>query len=257
MFNIHPIVSAFIGTGFTFLMTALGASTVFFLKKDGNDESRKFLLGFASGVMIAAGIWSLIIPSIERSENLGIIPWIPAAVGFSLGGIFFVLIDKYLPIVFSKNKLCGSSKLLLAVTLHNVPEGMAVGLAFAMAFENESTVNLASAIALAVGIGIQNFPEGTAISLPIMREGYTKKRAFISGAMSGIVEPIGGILTVFIVGSAIWIMPWLLSFAAGCMIFVVADELIPQAYSDKESNMGAIGVMVGFLVMMVLDVALG
>lgn len=257
MFNIHPIVSALIGTGFTFLMTTLGASAVFFLKGNGKDESRRFLLGFASGVMIAASIWSLIIPSIERSESLGLIPWIPAAIGFALGGIFFILIDKYLPIVFSKNKLCGSSKLLLAVTLHNIPEGMAVGLAFAMAFENESTVTLASAIALALGIGIQNFPEGTAISLPLLREGYSKKHAFLNGAMSGVVEPIGGVLTVFIVGSAIWMMPWLLSFAAGCMIFVVADELIPQAYRDKESNIGAIGVMVGFLVMMVLDVALG
>lgn len=257
MFNIHPLISALLGTGFTFIMTTLGASAVFFFKRSKGESTRRFFLGFASGVMIAASIWSLIIPSIERSESLGLIPWIPAAVGFALGGMFFVFIDKYVPTFFSKDKFGSSGKMILAVTLHNIPEGMAVGLAFAMASQNESSVTIASAIALAIGIGIQNFPEGTAIALPLLDEGYTKKRAFLSGLISGVVEPIGGILTVFIVGSAIWMMPWLLSFAAGCMIFVVADELIPQAYRDNSSNIGAIGVMTGFLIMMVLDVALG
>ncbi len=257
MFNIHPVISALIGTGFTFIMTALGAAAVFFMKNGQSDKSRRFVLGFASGVMIAASIWSLILPSIERSEDLGIIPWIPAAVGFALGGVFFILIDGLLPKLSSKGKYNSQSKLFLAVTLHNIPEGMAVGLAFAMAFKEQSSVTLASAIALAVGIGIQNFPEGTAIALPLLREGYSKTDAFLKSTASGIVEPIGGIVTVFIVSSAVYMMPWLLSFAAGCMIFVVADELIPQAYKDNHSNAGAVGVMTGFLIMMVLDVALG
>lgn len=257
MFNIHPVISAIIGTGFTFIMTALGAAAVFFIKDGGKEKNQKFILGFASGVMIAASIWSLIIPSIERSESLGLIPWIPAAAGFALGGLFFVIIDGILPKILSKDKISGTSKLFLAVTLHNIPEGMAVGLAFAMATDHKSTVTVASAIALAVGIGIQNFPEGTAIALPFLNEGYSKKQAFFKGALSGIVEPIGGVITVFIAGTAVYMMPWLLSFAAGCMIFVVADELIPQAYKGGNSNAGAVGVMMGFLIMMVLDVALG
>lgn len=253
------------GTGFTFLMTTLGASIVFFFKGKVNGGMQRIFLGFAAGVMIAASVWSLLIPAIEEAESLGKIGWIPAAGGFALGGVFMLILDNLLPhlhLVSQKAEglhadLKRSTMLVLAVTLHNIPEGMAVGLAFSLAAQHGvGSAQFAAAVALAIGIGIQNFPEGAAISLPLRNEGMSRKKAFLSGSMSGIVEPIFGVLTVLVAGAIIPLMPWLLSFAAGAMIYVVIEELIPEAASGDHSNLGTVGAMFGFIIMMVLDVAL-
>ncbi len=252
------------GTGFTFFMTALGASVVFFMKKQSSEGVQKIFLGFAAGVMIAASVWSLLIPAIEEAEQLGRIGWIPAAGGFAAGGAFLMLLDKFMPFFHPephraegvKQGLRHSAMLIFAITLHNIPEGMAVGLAFALAAKENSSVLLASAIALAIGMGIQNFPEGAAIAMPVRQSGAGRLKAFLWGAASGIVEPIFGLLTVLISGSVIEFLPWLLSFAAGAMLYVVADELIPEAHLEG-SRLGTIGVMAGFMLMMILDVALG
>ena len=254
------IIYAAAGTGFTFAMTALGAAVVFFIKKDSRDERlQKVFLGFAAGVMIAASVWSLLIPAIDEAEALGKAGWIPSAGGFVLGVAFLMLLDKLLPFqeeTAQDKGARGRMMLIFAITLHNLPEGMAVGLAFALAAKNDSSVLLASAMALALGMGIQNFPEGAAISLPIRQGGASRKKAFLYGAGSGLVEPVFGCLTVLIAGAAEQIMPWLLSFAAGAMLYVVADELIPEAKIAR-SDIGTLGVMAGFVLMMVLDVALG
>ena len=254
------------GTGFTFLMTSLGAALVFFFRKSINPKIQKILLGFAAGVMIAASVWSLLIPAIDQVTEQGGIGWIPAAGGFILGIAFLMLMDSLLPHLHldaaQAEGLPSSWKrttlLMLAVTLHNIPEGMAVGLSFALAAqENSGPEAMTAAMALALGIGIQNFPEGAAVSLPLRQEGLSSGRAFLRGSLSGIVEPIFGILVVLIAGSIQPLMPWMLSFAAGAMMYVVVEELIPEAHLGEHSNPGTLGVMGGFLVMMILDVALG
>lgn len=252
------------GTGFTFAMTALGAAMVFFFKKEAGDTLQKAFLGFAAGVMIAASVWSLLIPAIDEAENLGKIGWIPAAGGFALGVMFLMGLDKVMPYFHPepdrqegvKRGLKHSAMLIFAITLHNIPEGMAVGLAFSLAATSGNSVLLASAIALALGMGIQNFPEGAAIALPLRQSGMTRGKAFLCGAASGLVEPVFGMITVLIAGTIQTILPWLLAFAAGAMLYVVVEELIPEAHLGK-SNLGTIGVMAGFVLMMILDVALG
>lgn len=254
------------GTGFTFLMTTLGAAMVFFFRKAMHANVQKVFLGFAAGVMIAASVWSLLIPAIEEAEAAGQIGWIPAAGGFILGIAFLYVLDRLIPHLHpganAKEGLSSSmrrtSLLVLAVTLHNIPEGMAVGLSFALAAQHGGDPGMyAAATALAIGIGIQNFPEGAAISLPLRQEGMRAGKAFLFGSMSAIVEPIFGLLTVLLAGVIGPYMPWMLSFAAGAMMYVVVEELIPEAHLGEHSNVGTMGVMVGFLIMMVLDVALG
>ncbi len=257
---------AAMGTGFTFFMTALGASVVFMFKKNMGKSIQRAFLGFAAGVMIAASVWSLLIPAIEETEKAGGIGWIPASGGFVLGGIFLYLLDFLMPHLHlgekspegMKSSFHRTTLLVLAVTLHNIPEGMAVGLAFAMAAQHPQEQTLyAVAFALALGIGIQNFPEGAAISLPLRQEGMSRLKAFIFGSLSGIVELIFGIGITLIAVQISPYMPWFLAFAAGAMIYVVVEELIPEANQGDHSNLGTIGVMAGFLIMMILDVALG
>lgn len=265
MNELSPVILALLGTGFTFLATTLGAAVIFLFRGEINPKIQRIFLGFAAGVMIAASVWSLLIPAIEQAEALGQIGWIPAAGGFVLGGLFLLLLDNLLPHLHPgsdtpegmPSSFKRTTMLVFAVTLHNIPEGMAVGLAFALAGQQGSTVTLASAIALAIGMGLQNFPEGAAISLPLKKEGMSNGKAFMLGSMSGIVEPIAGVLTTLVVGSIVSVMPWLLSFAAGAMIYVVVEELIPEAHLGEHSNSGTMGVMFGFLIMMILDVALG
>ena len=254
------------GLGFICLMTVLGSATVYFFRKADTGKMQQIFLGFAGGVMIAASVWSLLLPAIEEAEAIGMPGWIPAAGGFILGVFFLFGLDRIIPhlhpLTNVQEGLSSSSKrttlLISAVTLHNIPEGMAVGLAFAVAAHNGGEFDMYTpAIALALGIGIQNFPEGAAISLPLRQEGVSTNRAFLLGSLSGVVEPVFGFVAVLL---AIWvapIMPWLLSFAAGAMIYVVVEELIPEANAGKHSHLGTMGVMAGFLVMMVLDVALG
>lgn len=260
-----PILLAAAGTGFTFLMTSLGAAVVFFFRGEIRATFQRVFLGFAAGVMIAASVWSLLIPAIEMAEQQGKIGWVPAAGGFLLGGAFLLLLDRLLPHLHPGSKdpegprtsFKRTTMLVFAVTLHNIPEGMAVGLSFALAAQGGATGTLMGAMALALGIGLQNFPEGAAISLPLRQEGLSRTRSFVYGSLSGVVEPIAGVLTVLVAGGVAPLMPWLLSFAAGAMIYVVVEELIPEAQLDEHSHAGTLGVMGGFLVMMVLDVALG
>ena len=257
---------AAVGTGVTFGMTSLGSAMVFLLRKKASEGMQRIFLGFAAGVMIAASVWSLLIPAIEQAEAVGQIGWIPAAGGFVLGVAFLMLMDGLLPhLHVGSDQPEGlhanwrrTTLLVLAVTLHNIPEGMAVGLSFALAAQQSGAeASLTGAMALAIGIGIQNFPEGAAISLPLHQEGMSRGKAFLYGSASGVVEPIFGILVVLLSGFIGPFMPWLLAFAAGAMIYVVVEELIPQAHLGEHSNVGTLGVMAGFLVMMILDVALG
>lgn len=265
MNEFNPLLLALAGTGFTFLSTALGAAVVFFFRGEVSISIQRVFLGFAAGVMIAASVWSLLIPAIEMAEEQGSIGWIPAAGGFVLGAAFLLLLDRLLPHLHPgssqpeglSSSLKRTTMLVFAVTLHNIPEGMAVGLTFALAAQKGGSITIASAIALALGIGLQNFPEGTAISLPLKKEGLSNTRSFVYGALSGIVEPIAGVLAVLMMGSIMHIMPWLLAFAAGAMIYVVVEELIPEANLGEHSHSGTIGVLAGFLIMMILDVALG
>lgn len=256
------------GTGFTFLMTVLGAAMVFFFRKQMNDGIQRVFFGFAAGVMTAACVWSLLLPAIEDAEKGGGIPWLPAAGGFCAGAVFLIFLDALLPQLYpgfgrygekgeSTEDKKRASLLVLAVTLHNIPEGMAVGLSFAMAGTTGSDGALSGAVALAIGIGIQNFPEGAAVSLPLCQTGLRPGRAFLTGSLSGAVEPVFGILAVLAAKAAQPLMPWLLSFAAGAMMYVVAQELIPQVYRDVRVNPGMLGAIGGFLIMMILDVALG
>ena len=259
-----PVSLAFLGTMFTFLATALGAATVFLFKKDIPHGMQRAFLGFAAGVMIAASVWSLLIPAMEMAENAGSPAWIPTAGGFVLGAAFLLVLDRLLPHLHPgssepegmKSSLARTTMLVLAVTLHNVPEGLAVGLAFGLAGES-SAMSLSGALALSLGMALQNFPEGAAISLPLKKEGLSNTRSFVYGALSGIVEPIAGVLGVLAAGAVTGIMPWLLAFAAGAMIYVVVEELIPEANLGEHSHTGTLSVMLGFLVMMILDVALG
>ena len=253
------------GTGFTFLMTSLGAAVVFFFRRQVTASAQRIFLGFAAGVMIAASVWSLLIPAIEEAEGAGQVGWVPAAGGFVLGVAFLMALDGILPHLHpgarepegARSKLHRTTLLIFAVTLHNIPEGMAVGLSFALAAQHNDPALYAGAMALAVGMGIQNFPEGSAIALPLRQEGVGRTRAFLWGSLSGLVEPVFGLLTVLLAGSIQPLMPWLLSFAAGAMLYVVVEELIPEAHLGEHSNVGTLGVMGGFLVMMILDVALG
>lgn len=248
-----------------FIGTALGAGCVFFVKNKINPIMQKTLLGFASGVMVAASVWSLLIPSIEMSDNMGQLSFIPAVVGFLMGIAFLLLMDKLIPHLHLdqdkpeglKSTLSKSTMLVLAVTLHNIPEGMAVGVVFAGVLSQNSDITIAGAFALSVGIAIQNFPEGAIISLPLKSEGVGRGKAFIYGILSGIVEPIGSIITILLAFYIIPVLPYLLSFAAGAMIYVVVEELIPESAKGEHSNLGTIGFAVGFAIMMVLDVALG
>lgn len=238
---------------------------VFLMRNKLNKKVEKILLGFASGVMIAASIWSLIIPSIEMAEEQGKIAWIPAAIGFLLGVVFLLVLDSVIPHMHLESdkpegvqaKLKKTTMMVLAVTLHNIPEGMAVGVTFAGALMGNTGITMAGALALAIGIAIQNFPEGAIISMPLKSEGVSKPKAFLYGALSGIVEPISALITILLTKAIVPILPYLLSFAAGAMIYVVVEELIPESQAGEHSNIGTIGVAIGFVIMMILDVTLG
>lgn len=259
----QSILWAAVGTGFTFFMTALGAATVLVFRGKTTPALQRAFLGFAAGVMVAASVFSLLIPAIDEAEAAGIPGWLPAAGGFTLGVVFLWGLDTLLPHLHPDSaspegvpsSWRRTTLMVLAVTLHNIPEGMAVGLSFALAAQHGG--GLSAAMALAIGIGLQNFPEGAAISLPLRQEGVSTGRSFLYGALSGLVEPIFGILVVLAAGKIEPFMPWLLSFAAGTMMYVVTEELIPEAHLGEHSNTGTMSVMVGFVVMMVLDVALG
>ncbi|MCM8710679.1 ZIP family metal transporter [Clostridium sp. SYSU_GA19001] len=264
--NQNHIVQALLATLFTWGITAAGAAMVFFFK----NVSKKVLdvmMGFAAGVMIAASFWSLLAPAIEMAENSGKPAWLPAVTGFLAGGIFLRIIDKILPhlhVGFPNEEAEGiktswqrSVLLVLAITLHNIPEGLAVGVAFGALSANLPSASLSSAVALAIGIGLQNFPEGASVSLPLRREGYSRLKSFVYGQFSGMVEPVAGVLGAMLVITMQNILPYALSFAAGAMIFVVVEELIPESQLEKNTDIATLGTMLGFAVMMFLDVALG
>lgn len=254
-----------IGLLIPFIGTTLGSGMVFFMKNKINRKIEKVLLGFAAGVMIAASIWSLLIPAIDMTETQGKIGWMSAAIGFTLGIIFLLILDSVIPHLHLKTdkpeglkaKFKKTTMLVLAVTLHNIPEGMAAGVVFAGVLSEHPEMTLAGAIALSIGIAIQNFPEGAIISMPLKEEGVSKPKAFLYGSLSGIVEPIAAAITIAITSAVTPILPYILAFAAGAMIYVVVEELIPEAQEGEHSNLGTIGVAIGFVVMMVLDVALG
>jgi ZIP family zinc transporter len=266
--NQSPIIQALIGTLFTWFLTALGAAMVFFCKSI-NRKVLDSMLGFAAGVMIAASFWSLLAPAIEMAENTGPLPaWVPAVVGFLLGGVFLWIADRLLPHLhmgFKTSEAEGiktswqrSVLLVLAITLHNIPEGLAVGVAFGALAADLPAASLAGAIALAIGIGIQNFPEGAAVSVPLRREGLSLTKSFMYGQASGMVEPVAGLLGAAAVLLIRPILPYALAFAAGAMIYVVVEELIPESQLDKLStHFSTAGAMLGFVIMMTLDVALG
>lgn len=253
------------GISFIFLMTSLGSALVLFFKKGIAGKTNTIFLGFASGIMIAASVWSLIIPAIEQSSDWGTWSFIPAAIGFILGGVFLVVIDKVVPHIHNGTreeeglhvKLKKTTKLFLAVTIHNIPEGLAVGFAFGVASTIGTSAAFISALGLAIGIGIQNFPEGAAVSLPMIAETGKRSKAFMYGVGSGIVEPVFAIIGYFLAAYISVLQPWLLAFAAGAMIFVVAEDLIPDSKLANNSNIGTWSLMVGFVIMMALDVALG
>lgn len=248
-----------------FAGTALGSAMVFFMRQEMNQKVQKLLLGFASGVMIAASVWSLLIPSIDMAEQEGGIAWIPAATGVLLGMGFLLLLDTVTPhLHFTEEKPEGvpshlkkTTMLVLAVTLHNIPEGMAVGVTFAGVLAENAMITMTGAFALSIGIAIQNFPEGAIISMPLKEQGNSKGKAFVYGVLSGIVEPIGAMITILLTGMILPLLPYLLAFAAGAMIYVVVEELIPEAQAGEHSNISTIGVAAGFVLMMILDVALG
>lgn len=254
-----------IGLLVPFLGTTLGAACVFFLKDELPRSVQKALLGFASGVMVAASVWSLLIPSIDLAEDMGRLAFIPAATGFILGMLFLLGMDRLIPHLHLNSdvpegipaKLKKTTMLVLAVTLHNIPEGMAVGVVFAGLVSGQSGVTITGALALAIGIAIQNFPEGAIISLPLKSEGSTKGKAFFNGMLSGIVEPIAAVVTILLTQIILPVLPYLLSFAAGAMIYVVVEELLPEASEGEHSNISTIGFAAGFVIMMILDVALG
>lgn len=264
--SLHPVTQALLATLFTWFLTALGAAMVFFFKEI-NRKVLDGMLGFAAGVMIAASFWSLLSPAIEMTENSGGIPWLPAVVGFLGGGLFLWLIDQFLPhlhLGLPREEAEGvptswrrSVLLVLAITMHNIPEGLAVGVAFGAVAAGLPSATLAGAIALAIGIGIQNFPEGAAVSIPLRREKLSRTKSFMYGQASGIVEPIAGVIGAAAVLLMQPILPYALSFAAGAMIYVVVEELIPESQLDKQTDISTIGTMLGFAVMMLLDVALG
>ncbi|MBN2547980.1 MAG: ZIP family metal transporter [Anaerolineales bacterium] len=264
--SLHPIIQALLATLFTWGLTALGAAGVLF-HKSVNRRLLELMLGFAAGVMIAASFWSLLAPAIEMSEGSSIPAWLPAVIGFLLGGAFLWMIDKILPHLHLgfpieesegiKTTWQRSILLVLAITLHNFPEGLAVGVAFGAVAAGLPAANLTGAIALAIGIGIQNFPEGLAVSMPLRGEGFSRAKSFFYGQLSGVVEPIAGVLGAALVLLMRPILPYALSFAAGAMIYVVVEELIPESQRGDITDIATLGAMVGFAVMMLLDVALG
>ena len=259
------ILNTAIGLLIPFLGTTLGSAMVFFMRKEINKKLERFLLGFAAGVMMAASVWSLLMPSIDMAEKQGKIAWLPAAIGFSLGILFLLILDHIIPHLHLrkdkpegiKAKLKNSTMMVLAVTLHNIPEGMAAGVVFAGLMTQNTGITFAGALALAIGIAIQNFPEGAIISMPLRAEGASKTKAFLYGMLSGIVEPIAAAVTILITSTVLPILPYLLAFAAGAMIYVVVEELIPEAQEGEHSDIGTIGVAIGFVLMMILDVGLG
>lgn len=254
-----------IGLLIPFLGTALGSACVFFMRKQLSDKVQKALTGFAGGVMVAASIWSLIIPAMEQSEGWGKLSFLPAFIGFWLGILFLLLLDSVIPHLHMnatqsegpKSKLKRTTMMVLAVTLHNIPEGMAVGVVYAGLLSGNAAITSGGALALAIGIAIQNFPEGAIISMPLCAEGKNKGKAFLGGVLSGAVEPVGALLTILAAGLFVPAMPYLLSFAAGAMIYVVVEELIPEMSEGKHSNIGVVMFAFGFTLMMALDVALG
>lgn len=270
-----------IGVLIPFLGTTVGSSFVFLLKREMKPILQKVLLGFAAGVMIAASVWSLLIPAIEMAESQGKIAWIPAVVGFLIGVFALIVVNKIAENIEEKSryknknevlntpkiddiqkttlkeKVKSTTMLILAVTLHNIPEGMAVGVAFAGLMSQNAGINFTEALALAVGIAIQNIPEGAIISMPLHSAGKGKFKSFLGGTLSGLVEPIGAIITILLTKIIVPFLPYFLSFAAGAMIYTVASELIPEAQADKKSNLVTISVAIGFVIMMLLDVALG
>lgn len=262
----YRIMNTMIGILIPLVGTTLGAACVFIMKKEINALVNKGLLGFASGVMIAASVWSLIIPAINMSSNMGKLAFAPAAIGILVGIGFMLTLDTIIPHLHYNNdkqeglkskKIRKTTMLVLAVALHNIPEGMAVGVVFAGVISQESTITMAGALILSIGIAIQNFPEGAIISMPLRSEGMSKSKSFLYGFLSGVVEPIGAVLTILFSTTIQPLMPYLLSFAAGAMIYVVVEELIPEASVGEHSNIGTIGFGLGFVIMMILDVALG
>ena len=262
----HPILQAFLATVFTWALTAAGSALVFFFR-GVNRKALDAMMGFAAGVMIAASFWSLLAPAIAMAEAQGATGWIPAVVGFLSGGVFLLVVDKILPhlhVGFPREEAEGISTtwkrsvlLVLAITLHNVPEGLAVGVAFGAVAAGAPQATMGAAIALAIGIGIQNFPEGTSVSVPLRREGMRSGRAFVYGQLSGVVEPVAGVLGALAVIVVRPLLPYALAFAAGAMIFVVVEELIPESQLEKHTDLATMFTLVGFAVMMTLDVALG
>ena len=251
---INYILYSIGGILFLFIMNTLGASLVFFTKKTISKNTNNITLGFAAGVMMAASIWSLLIPSIEKADNLNLVSWLPASIGLLVGFLLLLFINKIYTKISKKKET--KRMLFLALTIHNIPEGLAVGLAFGVALRSKDPTLLVTACGLALGIGIQNFPEGASISLPLKEEGMSKKNAFLYSMASGSVEILSGSLGVILASSLNIFMPWLLAFAAGAMIYVIVEELIPS-FENNKYHLGPIGFMVGFLLMMILDVALG
>ena len=258
-------MEVFFGILIPFLGTTLGSMCVLFMRKTLSDTVRRTLAGFAAGVMVAASIWSLLIPAIEQSENMGELSFLPGFIGFWGGVLFLLALDHLIPHLHigsdqaegPKSKLGRTAMMVLAVTLHNIPEGMAVGVMYAGFLSENTQMTATSALALSIGIAIQNFPEGAIISMPLRAEGEKKSKAFLDGVLSGVVEPIGAVLTLLAAQLIIPAMPYLLSFAAGAMLYVVVEELIPEVSQGKHSNTGTVFFAVGFSIMMVLDVALG
>lgn len=264
--ELHPVFQALLATTFTWFVTALGAAVVF-LKKDISRKALDLMLGFAGGVMIAASYWSLLEPAIEMSAKSGQPKWLPPTIGFLLGGLFLRIIDKILPHLHKglatenaegpKTSLRRTTLLVLAITIHNFPEGLAVGVAFGATASQLDTASLAGAISLALGIGLQNFPEGVSVSVPLKREGLSQFKSFFYGQLSAVVEPVAGVIGAVSVYYAQPILPYALSFAAGAMIFVVVEEVIPEAQRSGNTDTSTMGLLFGFAIMMLLDVALG
>lgn len=258
-------MSTFWGIFIPFLGTSLGAACAFFMRRSLSDRVQRSLTGFAAGVMVAASVWSLLIPAIEQSAGLGKLAFLPAFAGFWTGILFLLTLDHVIPHLHAKSgqtegpksQLRRTTMMVLAVTLHNIPEGMAVGVVYAGYLSGSAQITAAGALALSLGIAIQNFPEGAIISMPLRAEGMKKSRAFLGGVLSGVVEPVGAVLTILAARLVVPALPYLLSFAAGAMLYVVVEELIPEMSQGKHSNIGTVFFAVGFSVMMVLDVALG
>lgn len=253
-----------LGIFIPFIGTIIGTSIVFFMKNTLNKPLEKMLLGLASGVMIAASIWSLLMPSFEMAKKQGVLEWWPATIGFICGIVFLIVTDIFITKLENKLNLNQNNEsyrnnlmLFLAVTLHNIPEGMAVGVCFASVLSGNVGVSLLSAIILALGIAIQNIPEGAIISMPMKLDGVSKKKSFFTGVMSGVVEPIASLITIVLINVVVPLLPYLLAFAAGAMIYVVFEELVPEMHNGNKSFWGIISVMIGFIVMMVLDITLG